>query len=113
MKKLKVDDLQVESFETTQLPASPRGTVRAHSAGVDEMGTCFAVNTLCGFQCGYTEGGTDCGGGGTGICTQYAYTCGEEGTCAPGATMCGTCYGEATCDLQYGCGGTTDGPQIC
>lgn len=117
MKKLRLEELHVESFTTTA-QAVARGTVMGHGTeGGDsciiQCATMAGMGSCVPAECG-TSFDPNCETGGpSNLCTRYAVTCGEAGSCAPGATMCGTCYGEATCDLQYGCGGTTQGPQIC
>lgn len=118
MKKLRIEDLHVDSF-VTSLESVRRGTVMAHATeGVDSciiqcatmagMATCAAPE--CTYDAGCTTGGDTPHTNG---CTQVQQTCGAAGTCAPGATGCGSCVGQETCDLQYGCGGTTGGVAAC
>ena len=94
MKKLKIEDLAVESF-TTSSAQGRLGTVAAHVTGE----TCYndSEDTFCPVRetldpCNETNVETCNGwlGGG-----------------------CGTVYPEATCDLQYGCGGNSLDLQIC
>lgn len=45
MRKLKLEDLAVESFATADGEDAQRGTVQAHQTGADTCATC--VNYLC------------------------------------------------------------------
>lgn len=44
-RKLRLDDLAVETFATAGVDEAVRGTVAAHQSGVDTCATC--VNFLC------------------------------------------------------------------
>jgi hypothetical protein len=81
--KLDLDDLGVESFETTDEEAGPRGTVRAHDSVID------------------SEGQETCGESGF-------YTCDYGTICLPQSTMAPSCGGQFSCKCTYGgpfCGG--------
>lgn len=61
--RLTIDELQVQSFATTDRDANGRGTVRAHDAPTDEV-ECPTVDPVwntCWGSCGDSCGGT-CGG---------------------------------------------------
>jgi len=112
MKRLILEELQVESFDTTPGSGVPRGTVHAHS-GVESCGmTCANYPTYCGPGCGYTEDRTDCNWG-SGNCTQIQYTCAQFETCVNGGTDCGSCAPQVTCDGSYTCQGTSYDNEIC
>jgi hypothetical protein len=103
MKKLRLDDLQVDSF-TTSPETRGRGTIAGLQDDTHSVYTaCFTCGTECSDGC---DPGTDPGAG-----TLGEYTCGE--TCQNGATNCGTCFEQASCDLQHGCGGTSFDNQMC
>lgn len=122
MKKLRIEDLQVDTFVTSH-GGEFRGTVAGHdsmpTAGCptlnaacinsDMNGTC----DTCGPNC--TDGGTasDDGFCPTGGCANSINICPTAGSTCNGYTNCGTCAGAATCDLQEGCGGTSFDLQIC
>lgn len=111
MKKLNVDDLRIESFVTSNSHGL-RGTVAANQTGDgcwSDYSACPTCENPCSANCTDPSGDTPHTNG----CTQVQQTCGAAGTCAPGATGCGSCVGQETCDLQYGCGGTTDGIAAC
>lgn len=71
MKKIKLDlnDLRVESFETTLREAAAEGTVFGQTASYDTLTTCTAYA-----YCGETAGGNKCGG--------------TSAACNPGPTNC-------------------------
>jgi hypothetical protein len=114
MKKLKLDldDLRVDSFDTTPAAAAgERGTVHGQypetyrGCNTDEE-TCDSCFGSCGDTCGYSCNGT-CG------------TCAEScnGTCNTCYTNCGSCPGQWSCDpscysccdtCDYSCGGSCD-----
>ena len=80
--RLSLDDLQVQSFATTELDANGRGTVRAHDAPTDEVecptadpawNTCWGT---CGDSCG------DSCGNSCNSCYCESYAC--SGTCGFG-----------------------------
>lgn len=50
MKKLKLEDLHVASFATTETTTDARGTVRAHSTGDSGSGSCWSFR-----DCSYDE----------------------------------------------------------
>ncbi len=82
MKKLKLnlDDLKVESFETTPEQPKPKGTVVGNAEPTELQ------------PCDYSENPTDC------LCVTYAATCPNTcyNTCASTCSTCGsTC--EQTC----------------
>lgn len=91
MKKLKLDELVVESFVTAPDVLS-RGTVMAH--GPSDSCDQFCPSVTCPNS------------------INNCPTLEEEATCR-GVTDCGTCYEQGTCDLQFGCGGNSLDFQIC
>lgn len=116
MKKLRLEELAVESFVTSPR-AAVRGTVVAYTGNI-ELG-CY--NTTSGEYSAFAT----CGSGGAGCTdntahadctvddggTRHGITC--DVTCIKGATDCGTCAPAASCDLQYGCSGTSFDMQAC
>ena len=85
MAKLKLDlnDLGVESFDTTETDRVLAGTVRAHSDVSEGQDTCD----------------TDASG---------YYTCDYGTICLPQSTMAPSCGGQISCKCTYGgpyCGG--------
>lgn len=85
--RLRMDDLQVETFETAR-DAAERGTVRAHEE----------YDTATVYEPAYVHGGC--------ACNTYDQTC--QGTCAPSCAA--TCPGHPGCEemeTQYlTCGAT-------
>ena len=84
MAKLKLDlnDLGVESFDTTDTAQALTGTVRAHDSDV-------------------SEGQDTCGESGY-------YTCNYDSICLPESTLAPSCGGQVSCKCTYGgpyCGG--------
>jgi hypothetical protein len=57
MKKLSLDDFDVESFVTTRDPEAPLGTVQGHeAAGFTDGASCyFSDCATCAFTCGPTN----------------------------------------------------------
>jgi hypothetical protein len=95
MKKLLLEDLNVESFSTTS-PEGRRGTVVAHetydaACGYSEYSDCLS----CGTDCRDTERADCTGGGGGGT---------SEGTLC--VTRVGDCS-QDSCTGPYGCPCTT------
>ena len=96
MKKLKLDDLAVESFDTTPAPHTERGTV------FGEQGPCTCyTNCTCPQcpTCGYASCMTNCN------------TCVPEscwGTCDASCEY-GTCLGHQTCGGGQTCWDSCDG----
>lgn len=85
--QLRVDDLEVQTFHTTDLPVG-RGTVRAHD---DSVGSgCDSVDVCC--QAG-TWGGNGCDS------TQYQDLCG----CTNGGPDNTTCDVNLTCGVYGSC----------
>lgn len=88
MKKLKLDDLAVDSFETAANKPS-RGTVMAHvTTGNQIICECSYDVGSCDYTCPDTCANS-CGGGcggGTGLCTR-------EQTCATGNQIICECGG--------------------
>lgn len=107
MKKLRIDDLQVDSFRTSADPAGIRGTVRGQSGDYND--TCFAQNTLCGYQCGWSQLGQNCHPM-TGTCNP-ATAEGESCNWTCNFRECNSGY-DGTCD-GYNCMGDTGGLQMC
>ena len=97
--RLKVDELTVESFDTSAAAGARGGTVRAHESA--ENNTCLALCT-----------NYNCQGGGTGptgcLFTDCGYTCNGDFECND-ITAWQTC--PHTCDDRtcFWCGGGTDG----
>jgi hypothetical protein len=102
MKKLKLDELHVESFSTSAGPAA-RGTVLGHSTETCQsvlFGTCWTnCDTLCGGGCGYSAEHTGChctvppqptleGESCNWTCDFRQCATGQEVTCDIGATQC-------------------------
>jgi hypothetical protein len=56
MKKLFLDELEIESFVTTPDPEARLGTVRGHDDGFTEAGTCTCFTK--GDSCNYSDCGT-------------------------------------------------------
>jgi hypothetical protein len=69
MKKLRIEDLDIQSFDTTSTSHTLRGTVNGASGDYND--TCQAQNTLCGNQCNDDSG--LCGGtaDGSNCCHPY------------------------------------------
>ncbi|HEX6039290.1 pinensin family lanthipeptide [Longimicrobium sp.] len=116
MKKLSLDDLTVDSFVTSS-HSVVRGTVIAFT-GIEKLGcnnttsgeySAFATCGSAGAGCSNETCDADCTGDGGG--TANGITCNV--TCIKGATDCGTCAPAASCDLQYGCSGTSFDMQPC
>lgn len=113
MAKLKLEELQVESFATTGT-SEQRGTVGAHQAQcTGYFSTCPNTGSLDAHACpGTASDDTLCGGSavcsllGTGPCATYVDTCN-------GYTGCGSCAPALSCDLAYGCSGTSYDLQAC
>jgi hypothetical protein len=63
MKKLRLEDLSVESFDTRKTPEEERGTVHAHTGGYD---------TNCIYTCGHCESFVECS------ITCHPYGCSES-----------------------------------
>lgn len=84
MKKmsLKVEDLAVESFDTSA-GQPPRGTVVAHDSETDLLSCTSCGNTYCGQSCEW--------------CSGYN-TCANWNTCAAGCTGGGGCGTWDTCE---------------
>jgi hypothetical protein len=105
--KLALEDLTVETFSTSSRPGA-RGTVAANS----DWNETYRLSQCPGQCTDPYEDSED------GFCPSNAGTCVGcprqtfADTCM-GATGCGTCYPEATCDLQYGCGGNSLDLQMC
>jgi len=108
MKKLKLDDLQVESFATSA-GRGVRGTVMGHETEVCTGsclcntafgGTCWTdCDTLCGGGCGYSEAYTGChctvppqptleGESCNWTCDFRQCATGLDATCEPVASQC-------------------------
>jgi hypothetical protein len=87
MKKLRIDDLVVESF-VTAAGTAVRGTVQGHEET-------YATGCL---RCPTVQGCDDS----LNICASR-----DEKTCQ-GATDCGSCYEANTCDPRFGCGNSLD-----
>ena len=68
MRKLKLDELAVESFAMADGENAIRGTVQAHQSGVDTCATC--VNYLCWGSRNQTP-----------CCTNIDYNCSLPGVC--------------------------------
>jgi hypothetical protein len=66
MRKLKLDSLNVASFETSSDAPRPAGTVRAHAAAAPTYNPCYTWE----LNCGPTDG-LDC-----------TYTCTKMNSCA-------------------------------
>ena len=100
--KLQLEELAVESFETTPCDAARRGTVRGHAT--DALSDCGITNCGCtgGWCQGQTympcEAGTYAGGTCDSTCNQIA--CG----CTAGGALNGTC--DASCATCNGYGDT-------
>lgn len=95
MKKLRLEELEVESFTTTTRDGAGRGTVHARN----HTPQCtFGHDTLCGLGCN-GETMDPCGGGGS-----------DDPSCRYGScvgTACGSCDPDTcywTCGDNYGCG---------
>ncbi len=122
--KLNLDDLQVQSFDTTPVGgAAARGTVHGHG-DTNQVGSCTCGGDTCaGGACLVfgTDAATDCcgtgtAGGGTFVtCETCAATCAN--TCANtcGASCNGTCAQtcaascNGTCEAACSNGGTCPG----
>ena len=102
MKKLKlnIDDLKVESFETTDSSNFNRGTIYGQlKAGDNSNGTIAAVAVMGADSCNGGGGG----GGGTGALdpnSMYVFSCWVTGC---GATCEGTCNYAYTCINTCNC----------
>lgn len=112
MKKLRLDQLTVDSFVTSSRPAV-RGTVAAHETFDNVCWTntnsvyteCPSCQQTCTYQ-------PYCNDDTVVIGTKYGVSC--NASCANGATDCGTCAGQATCGPEWGCtGGTSHDAVIC
>jgi hypothetical protein len=88
MKKLRMDDLVVESFVTAS-GAAVRGTVAGHAQ----------TNPSGCQQCPTVQGCDDS----LNICSTL-----EGNLTCQGDTDCGTCYEPGTCDPRFGCGKSLD-----
>ncbi len=104
MKKLKLslDDLEVESFETTPEIADTKGTVVGYGGGTAWGETCVASECgscggTCFETCGNTCGGT-CGRSCGGSCVN---TCLGTCLCPPGPSGEDTCW--AGCSISNPC----------
>ncbi len=113
MRKLKLDELQVESFHTSADTEHARGTVRGNYTGYATCDhtcndTCKPDRTLCGAGCGWSASPQGCHPGpGTGSPTLQGESCNwtcDFRQCASGQ--------EVTCD-GYACMGDTDGIAMC
>lgn len=92
MKKmsLKLDELMVESFQTTD-PAGDRGTVLAHESETDLVSCTSCGETYCGPSCEFCSGGNTCNGCTGTACPTFEPTC-EYTSPNPEGTCCGlTC----------------------
>jgi len=88
MRKLNLDQLEVETFETS-VQSGLRGTVQAH--GETELPQCVSDEWSCGGSC-------------------YRTNCGER-TCEPDCTAGATCAGTCTCPtLEPTCEPTAPDP---
>lgn len=105
MKKLQIEELAVESFVTSR-EVAVRGTVAAHQ---DDTNSVYTACNTCGTACTDVTCYASCDGDTGG--TRNGITCNV--TCLNGVTDCGTCAPAASCDLQYGCGGTSFDMQPC
>lgn len=113
MKKLRLEELAVDSFITSS-GASFGGTVKGMSGD-----NCWTNTNSVYSAC------PTCGSGGAGCTDQTADTgCTDPGgtrngitcnvTCLKGfPSDCGTCGADPSCDLQYGCSGTSFDAQAC
>ena len=117
--KLNLDDLKVQSFDTTPRPVGPLGTVRAMSDSYDPY--CRSEITYCADACVTLDGGQTCtctaAGNQTcdGTCNGCTGQCGVTADfqqCNPGtATACTACH---TCGTGYDtCLNTCDGLTTC
>jgi hypothetical protein len=108
MKKLRIEELVVDSFTTSDRIAR-LGTVRGHE--ITDAGTgCGTNDHTCGTWCtNYCEDTTTGGDGGT----RNGITCNIS--CVLGATDCGTCAPAYTCDPAEGtqCWGDSQDMRIC
>lgn len=113
MKKLRLEELAVDSFITSS-GGSAGGTVRGMS-GDNCWTNTNSVYSACptcgsgGATCTDETADADCTTGGGG--TRWGMSC--DMTCIKGQTDCGTCAPAASCDLQYGCSGTSFDLQPC
>jgi hypothetical protein len=115
MHKLKLESLQVESFQTTVALLPARGTVQAHAKTAEDcVGTfdpqaCGATNYsdcsgFCSYDCSYDCSYLDCTFG----CTRDAQVCGAtnyldcSGGCTFGCPLTegGECYTMACSDYK-------------
>jgi hypothetical protein len=96
--KLNLDDLKVESFQTSPSPSSGYGTV--FGQGTDQLSNCADT---CDGTC--TFDGT--------VCTSDTCTAGwtdpdcESGADACGASLIGGCDGSVVCTMGCGDGGSS------
>lgn len=115
--RLDMDELRVESFDTTAAGGARRGTVRGNADGVAsaEPDTCQSQDAQCSDDsncaqsCPWTCAGdpVSCGGSCEGSCHTCPDTCGRT---------CGETCDYVSCDtcLFYTCGGcTTELPEYC
>lgn len=102
MKKMKLDldDLKVESFETTAESQDGEGTVYGYiTQDLTQCGDCTNFlceptnNRTCGSTCGPTCGNT-CGNTCPSTCNN---TCGSTCTCGNGVTCLGECNTDFAC----------------
>ncbi|HEV3052155.1 MAG TPA: hypothetical protein VGX50_17735 [Longimicrobium sp.] len=75
MKKLRLEDLDVESFDTTRVPEEQRGTVQGHSGGLNScfcasFANCSGDSGCHPYTCSESYDYTFCG-----CDTEYDYTC--------------------------------------
>lgn len=114
MKKLKLDldDLRIDSFDTTPafgerqrgtvVGAAPETYYGCNSEG-ETCDTCRTCNDTCWYTCGVSCGGT------CNTCYTNCGTCPGQWTCD--VTCCGSCGTCDTCD--YSCGGSCDCTSTC
>jgi hypothetical protein len=93
--KLSLDDIRIESFDTTSSPQDEAGTVRART---DQNTDCvwWTCVTDCVFGC-YSQAihFTDCGPTCEGSCVTNCESCGCPPATGPGCTN-STCYAACT-----------------
>jgi hypothetical protein len=95
--KLDVDELLVESFNSTDAPTSQRGTVRAHGQAGQATYACTAGWYTCDTQ--ESCDGTCVEGGTCGYFSQCVGWCASQ---HDGCSDLGSCTGTISCDT-YNC----------
>lgn len=97
--KLKLDDLEVESFHVLPAPPDGRGTVRAQSEdGADSR---FVLLCKPSFTCFASCGAMDCSFDGNFTCTCDA-SCGGSCDASCGGSCGNSCQETCGCSLQLG-----------